>query len=262
MVRAVVAGASVCAALAVSGCGGGDGGGLSVFGTDGESPRASAEATDRKDPTGPSGGTKEPAEAYLPEADLENAILTAGELGPGWVRGPVRSTAGVGGGGEPAEPDALEAALRQYCAPHREQADEKDSKAGRYLRADFTAPASADVKYLDHELTITVQQRPAAALAKAVEYGQRSGRECKNIPVAEPGNPYTLDYAEIPNLPPGGDAAGVTMTSRNASAATVVSWVVVRFGNTAVEIEGSPDAVEAFMDPAVRKVRELVEAKR
>ncbi|MGR7002338.1 hypothetical protein ACU686_37150 [Yinghuangia aomiensis] len=50
-------------------------------------------------------------------------------------------------------------------------------------------------------------------------------------------------------------------TAQNATGLNATSWVVVRLGNTAVEISGSPNAVEAFMSPAVLKVKQALDAK-
>lgn len=252
MRKAVGVGASVLAAVVVAGCGGGSAGGGSVFGPD---DKGSGSASPSAEPDNSSPAPKDP---YLSQAELEDAILTAADLGPGWTRMPVQTSAGT----SKTQPTAADAALRANCPPYREQDNASSSPAARYLSASFTAPKNADVPYLDYELTITVQQSSVADLSKAVEYGRRSGVECKNMPVAEPGNPYTLDYSALKNLPPYGDeAAGLYETAQNATGLNATSWLLVRLGNTLVEISGSPNAVEAFMSPAVLKVKRALDAK-
>lgn len=253
MRKAVGVGASVLAAVVVAGCGsgGGSAGGGSVFGPDDKGPGSASPSAK------PNDSSPAPKDPYLSQAQLEDAILTAADLGPGWTRMPVQTSAGT----SKTQPTAVDAALRANCPPYREQNDESSSPAARYLTVSFTAPKNADVPYLDYELTITVQQRSAADLSKAVEYGKRFGVECRNMPVAEPGNPYTLDYSALKNLPPYGDGAGVYKTAQNATGLNATSWVVVRLGNTAMEISGSPNAVEAFMSPAVLKVKQALDAK-
>lgn len=251
--KSAVAGAVLVAVAAVAGCGNSGGGGspFADGGKDTGTPSASGKPQENPPSTKPSSG-------YLSEADLESALLEAADIGPGWVREPVTRGYPTGGG---RNTGAVDDALRKYCPPYKEQADLNLPAPERYVSADYKAPRSADVAYLEYELSIRIQQRPKADLVQSVAFGRRSGRECTKMPVAEPGNPYTIDYSEIRNLPPGDEAAGVAMMSTNASGSNAKSWVLVRIGGTAIEIEGSPNAVQAFMGSAVAKLKETLATK-